>query len=132
MARAGKDIKSVVVKSRTSQELPSPRKSAPTEEVEIQALISTIESQRDALEQRARGMIALQSDIMSMGKLLEEEKRRRAADTSQTQKLLTDNNRLRFQVTELTGQAKAFSELEEQLKKAKCERDDKVSCTQTD
>lgn len=132
MARAGKDIKSVVVKSRT-QDLPSPRRSAPTEDVEIQALISTIESQRDALEQRAKGMLALQSDIMSMGKLLEEEKRRRTGDTSQTQKLLTENSRLRFQVTELTaGQTRAFSDLEQQLKQAKGERDEKVGCTQTD
>ena len=133
MSRAGKDIKSVVIKSRTSQELPSPRKALPTEDVEIEVLISTIESQRDALEQRAKGMLALQSDIMSMGKILEEEKRRRAVDTSQLQKLLTENNRLRFQITELTsGQSKAFSDLEDQLKKATSERDEKVCRTQTD
>lgn len=117
MARASKDIKSVVIKARSTHDVPEASvRRVGSEEVEIDALVSTIESQRAALEQRAKGMLALQSDIMSMGKLLEEEKRRRNTDSSQLQKLLTENNRLRFQISEMNaGQNKLLADREDMV-----------------
>ena len=131
MARAGKDIKSVISKSRTtldlreqrsapqppdistkrSSNLPNLSETSP-EDLEINSLISTIESQRAALDMRAKGMLSLQSDIMSMGKLLEEEKRRRVNDGEKMQKLMTENGRFRFQISELNNSISALAKLQ--------------------